>query len=272
MQEGGTGGTFVIEQKKIDQLNKLADSLSLHGSAKFHGRDTTPFDISRPNLHDPKAEFSAEFSLVSAALGHVEALIDLFRARGAEINAEETAHLTRVIDAVNLAVRNGTRKKKIHEGRSRDLVVQNFRDTGFTANFAAVLIDMELGLRIRQAELTEQKELFWKTGHRSKSPYPYAIAYRFAHFYISQTGNPPKFGTSSHDGKPSTRFGNCLEEVFDILGIDAGIRGPAVSAAKEVVAEFFRNVPSGGMGLKEVDLLRFKTNLDRPSVSGDGQQ
>lgn len=117
MQEGGTGGTFVTEQEKINQLNKLADSLAPPGSSAFYGRDRPPFDTSRPNLHDNKADFAAEFALVSFALKHVESLIDLFKARDAEIKTEEAVHLARVVNALNLAVRHGTRKRKIREGR-----------------------------------------------------------------------------------------------------------------------------------------------------------
>lgn len=212
------GGTFVIEREKIDKLNELADSLSATGKGKFHGRETPPFDISQPNLHDTKAEYLAELATVSSALKHVEALIELFRARDAEIDTENAVHLAGVANALNLAVRNGTRKKKIREGRSRDLVVQNFRDTGFVENFTAVLIDMELGLRNRLADLKDQEALFWTSANRSKNPYPCTIALRFARFYMSQTGKLPKFGTTNHDGKASTIFANHLFDVFNILG------------------------------------------------------
>lgn len=132
---------------------------------------------------------------------------------------------------------------------------------------------MELGLGNRLAELNDQEALFWGADHRPKNPYAHAIALRFARFYHELTGKIPTVGTSSVDGKASTRFSNDLEDVFRILGIVASIKGPAKQAIKELKAEAERKRSDyfalHAMGLPEKDLLRASASSSMATKAED---
>jgi hypothetical protein len=70
---------------------------------------------------------------------------------------------------------------------------------------------------------------------RRKHARAYLVAERLAHYYLEATKERPTYGT---DGNiPSTPYTRCLEGLFKILGINAGLRGPAEAACRTMKDE-----------------------------------
>src|SRR3989338_477695 len=129
-----------------------------------------------------------------------------------------------------MAIRNGTRRLRLRGGSSRDLAIQNIRETGFFEGSREILRDMVLAYQAILEQLTAQEEMFWSMSHRPPDHFAHIIALRFARLFHRYTGNRPTLGTSSQGGHSSTKFGLVLEEIFRILEIKRDIRLPAERA------------------------------------------
>jgi hypothetical protein len=92
----------------------------------------------------------------------------------------------------------------------------------------AALVEMRRLERIRGANFTKGKG-------RRKYARACHVADIFVQFYLKVLKERPTYGTS--DGHPSTRFATALQEIFQVLGIDADVRGPAKSAIKRITDE-----------------------------------
>ena len=60
----------------IDQLNELARTHLNWMPATILGSGGPPFDISKPNFHDSKADFLKEKSIVQAVISHTQHILD----------------------------------------------------------------------------------------------------------------------------------------------------------------------------------------------------
>lgn len=227
----------MIDQQKIEKLNQLGDRLANSTEPTFAVRDQLPFDVSRPNLHETKKEFLEEMNTVAAALDHLQSALSLLSPLSEQLDPPRDAMIQRIHQAIDQSVRQHLRKRKVKGGSAQDVTIQNFRDTGFIDNALSVLPDLILALKSRLVELGDQEKHFWNAPNRAPNHYARSIALRFARFYAAQTGKRPTFGTSSQGGHPSTVFGRSLEEVFEILGIEANVKGAAVWALAQLVDE-----------------------------------
>ena len=227
----------MIDQQKIEKLNKLADRLTSSTEPTFEERDHAPFDVSQPNFHETKKEFLEERNTVSVAVDHLQAVLNLLSRHLEVADPPRDAMINRIHRAVEQAVSQNLRKRKVRSGSAQDVTIQNFRDTGFIDNVLSVLPDMVFALKRRLTELGDQERQYWSVPNRAPNHYARSIALRFARFFAAQTGKRPTFGTSSQGGHPSTEFGRAVEEVFEILGIGASVKGVAVWAIAQLADE-----------------------------------
>jgi hypothetical protein len=96
-----------------------------------------------------------------------------------------------------------------------------------TASYILVasVIEMKRLERFRDANFTKGRG-------RRKNARAHHVADTLAQFYLKVLKERPTYGVS--DGYPSTRFATALQEIFEILGINANIRGPAENAIKQI--------------------------------------
>ena len=224
----------MTQEDKIDRLNHLADSILGAPEPNFVGREVAPFDIKQVNLHENKKEFLEELQTVSGMVDHSTGILILLARSPDDADPVRFAMLQRVQVAVDGSVRHGLRKKKLRGATANDLVIQNFRETGFFENSLIIIAEMAFAYQQRLEELQDQKKQFWSMEYRAPHHYARSIALRFARFFARQTLKRPTFGTSSLGRHPSTDFGRALEKVFEILEISANLRGTATWALKQL--------------------------------------
>lgn len=70
------------------------------------------------------------------------------------------------------------------------------------------------------------------SGRPIKNVYAYQIAHALAQFYWKARKEKPGYGFT--DGYPTGRYMVALQEIFEILGVDAGLDGPAKAACEAV--------------------------------------
>lgn len=184
---------------------------------------TTPFDFSKPNEHDSKAEFLREQKVVSESLDHLTKLLKLMVSRDDE--GEHAATMKRIKPIVDYKLFSNAPRAYIDN--PVELIRKNVADVGgFTASMF-VLMDLRSVLSDRLVELQNQEQQFWSMSHRPPDHYARAIALRLARVYCNETGQRPTLGTSGETGDPSTSYSRALKEVFDVLGISTAVRTPA---------------------------------------------
>lgn len=236
-RKGQPGRALMTEIEKIELLNKLADRLFCPTEPTYAGKELPPFDIKRANVHNNKKEFLEELHLVRAMSDHFHGIQTLLMISPDDPDPLREATIRRVQVAQDISVRQGLRKRKLRGATANDLVIQNFRDTGFSANFVSVISDAAFACKHRLEELEDQERHFWSSPNRPPNHFARTIALRFAKLFARQTGKQPTYGTSSAGGHPSTDFGRALEEVFAILGVRANLRGAAEWAVKQLTEE-----------------------------------
>ncbi|PWE31364.1 hypothetical protein DDZ14_13475 [Maritimibacter sp. 55A14] len=212
-----------------EQLHTIVDEMLLpfgktsprHGFSLLAGPQ--PFDSSKPNMHDTKAEFSRELALVSKNLKRIDAIVDSLV--GDESDAEMAAaakRLTAVIDA-----KMKVNAQNLSVAKTRDLIRKNVADCGGCVGSLFILLDFRQALASRLEELNEQRERFWSIRHRAPDYYARAIANRLAKLYARETGQRPTVGAHPDTGQPSTGFTRALQQVFALLEISSDVRSPA---------------------------------------------
>lgn len=89
---------------------------------------------------------------------------------------------------------------------------------------------LRFGVSNRLTELRELQRAHYPTGKgRKKNARAYLVAEKLARFYANRCKEKPSYGTG--DGRiPSTSYTRALERIYEILGIQATLRGPAESA------------------------------------------
>ncbi len=89
----------------------------------------------------------------------------------------------------------------------------------------------------RLNELKDQEIEFWSVSYRAPKSYARTIALRLARLYALHKRQKPPFGTARDGNHPSTDFGRALEEIFDILNIEATVRNPAEWAIDQLTED-----------------------------------
>ena len=251
MPKGQERFTLMDQAETIEQLNKLVDNLFGPVEKNIFGQFTAPFDITRPNIHDNKKEFTRELTTVSSVIDHLQKTLGLLVANTAE--TENDPLHSEMLSRLTLAIETNIiqQKSKTVPESAGDLALQNLRETGFYYNSVFVMLEMLGSFRHRFRDLKEQEVEFWSVPNRPPNYHARIIALRFARFFASKTGKRPTFGISSEGSHPSTEYGRALEEVFKILKIRADVRKAAEWALSQVTEEDWkptRNALAGPMG------------------------
>ena len=128
-----------------------------------------PFDTSRPNSHDTKAEFLSEKAVVESALQDAQSLLDFMMAsfRSEDPNHDAAKNVRRLVD---VSAKQSARSDKVET--IADLVRKNAVESDFSLVMTFLLIDLTSELRKRKQELESQEVIFW-TG-KGRSPNHYA--------------------------------------------------------------------------------------------------
>lgn len=244
MQKGPANAIFMHGQNTIDEKKEIGERLHAvvdrmlapYGKTSPRGRATLigpfePFDVSKPNQHDSKAEFQREFEAVETILGHVKEIVfQLYK--GGDEHAVTLERLRPIIDQ-----KFRVRAPKGEVNEAIDLVRKCVADVGGSYAITMIMLDFWASLEDRFNELKDQKSKFWSLSHRAPDYHARSLALRLAKLFARETGERPTTGTSGETGEPSTSFSRALAEVFEILGIKSGIRGPAEWSVNEIVED-----------------------------------
>lgn len=204
-----------------------------------------PFDYSKPNQHDSKAEYNRERETVEAALAHIEGIVSQLLPSEGDLDREQ------VLEALRPRIDEKMRSNAYWLGAdsASALIRRNAADHGGVYTFLFLCFDMRTCLEERLRELDEQRDRFWNIKHRAPDYYAREIALRLARVFARETGRKPTLGTGAIDGAPSTAYSRALAQVFSILKIRAHPRGPADWAVKNLTDEDMEQRPAPLMGL-----------------------
>lgn len=115
-----------------------------------------PFDLSKPNEHNNKAEFIREKETVEASLEGLEVVI------GSLIGAKEDPHrdeiAARLKSVLNAKFRSGAPMTDLRD--SYRLIKKNVADVGGYAASIFIMLDLQSALRLRLDELRDQEKKF----------------------------------------------------------------------------------------------------------------
>ena len=241
---------FMDADKVNEKLHDLVESLL---GRRLEGRTILtsggpPFDISRANIHNSKAEFQVEADAVDSIIEHAKAIMDVFLSDRAKQNPDHQVMVDRLRVAFQLSANKEMQKKGI--GSANDLALKNVVQSGFYFNSIMVLLELFGAATERRKELSDQERDFWTVSNRPPNYYARSIALRLARLYAREKSERPTFGISSQGNYPSTEFGRTLEQVFEVLNIKANVKNAAVWAIDQLSEEDLRppqNALLGGL-------------------------
>lgn len=235
----------MLEKDQVDRLNEIAGRFFDLQPNALAWDSGPPFDVSKPNLHDNKADFLAEVAHVDALVKALQTATDLLRAGFMHDHADHNAALA-VSQFVDGKI--GWELQSLEVTYLSDLVLHSAAKAGLTICTTLSMFRMLDGLVARKQELESQRNDFWGGQGRSPNHYARAIALRFARLIARKTGKKPTFGTSRDGGHPSTEFGRALEEIFEILGVNATVKHPATWALKQLTEDDLKPEIGGLLG------------------------
>jgi hypothetical protein len=225
----------MTDQEQIQRLREIVGRLvDLNPMGNALLTTLPPFDISRPTQHDTKREFLAEQKYVAAMFKQVTTLLKLLIAQldDNEYSDDGAIAVGQFIDTQALRRRNGADIQS-----ARQLVVDGAARVGLSVTSTILLFEMRSALIHRKQDLESEHEAHWSGTGRAPNHYARSIALRFAKLIYQQTGEKPTFGTARDGGHPSTTFGRALEEIFEVLGIEATVKHPATWAIDQLSEE-----------------------------------
>ena len=203
MPEGGPQIPLMDDPDIVKKLNALDEALfpdPAAGNMLTGGRPknallafVAPFDISRPNIHDSKAEFSREKEAVESSIQSCERLLSSMwgsKAKSSPEHQEMTLRLREAVDAAAARRRHTQKPDTVSE-----LILGNAVDTGISRNFLFLLFELRASLVDRLTELEDQEKAFWSVSNRPPNYYARAIALRFARHFARKRQSKPTFGT-----------------------------------------------------------------------------
>lgn len=222
------------EPDLFEQLRAITNRFYQKEAATVLGAAGPPFDVSKPNLHDNKKEFSAEFKDVKDAIKATRGLLGLL-AKGFSSDATDDTHAKALVTYVDEQVR--VRYRTNRPANITDLIQKNAAEDGHSFVLAMLLFDYNQAMLERQKELRDQELEFWSNNSRPPNHYARTIALRFAREIARETGEKPTVGTSRDGGHPSTDYARALEEIFQLLKIRANVRRAAKWAVGQLTPE-----------------------------------
>lgn len=237
-KETGAESEPTLSQKIHAVVDKM---LAPYGKTSPRGMgllafDSPPIDISKPNQHNSKAEFSLEFEAVNQSANAVREIVRNLAA--SDDSPEHLEMLQRLEPVINEKFAAMAPRTLVND--PVELVRKNVADVGgFTATLF-ILLDFWMVLQERQAELRDQEAEFWSVPHRAPDYHARAVALRLAKLFAKETCQRPTTGTSGETGEPSTGYARALSEIFDLLDISTGVRSPAEWAVGQISEEDFR--------------------------------
>ena len=260
-------------QQVLEELQQL--NLELFGEKgegiTFLSRFDPPFDVSRPNIHDTKKEFTRELTTVEQVLEHARGIIGAFTDADAKGSDKHREMMRRLATSVSGHARDERRKERIES--PADLILSNLANDDFFHNTLLAVYHMIDAYEKRLLELKEQEAEFWSVSHRPPNYYARTIALRFAKHFAGHRRMKPTFGTSRDGNHASTEFGRGLEKVFSILDIRADVRKAAEWAIDQLTdadvnppiseprGSFLNAVNSNQQSNKSTDAIETTANM-----------
>ncbi|MBO6790606.1 MAG: hypothetical protein JJ894_08725 [Dinoroseobacter sp.] len=204
-----------------------------------------PFDTERPNSHDTKADFLTEKAATEAAIKQCEDLYDLilsgFGGEG-RVDAVAAASICGFVDVNRHYDQQGKRTNSIPE-----FILKGMIDHSLSFSLGYALHAFQGGLLDKLQHLRDQEREFWSNASRPPKHYARAIALRLARFYCKEVGEFPTSGVSGDGGHPSTDYTRGLQEVYEVLGIQAQVRNMADWAVSQLTEDDIKR-PRFGLG------------------------
>ena len=214
----------------VDEMLRPFGKVSPRGHSTVLTPNPLPFDVTKDNEHDTKAEFAAELKVVESSVNDLHAVFMRLRPSG-EGALDEKVH-----DGLRRAV-NEHMKMNVPSVNAQDafsLIRHNAAEVNGLFSSLLILFDLMSALEARLESLREQEALYWTLKNRAPDYYARSIALRLARLYAHHTGQRPTVGTTAELGDPSTGFTRALQEVFNLLGITTGVRSPAAWAVDQI--------------------------------------
>ena len=222
-----------LDGEKRARLEAIGEELGIPRPMRIPGVQNPidyPIDISKPNIHDTKKEFSLEKDAVERLRD------DLINTLKALLGADEDASEVKDMRTRLTAVLDATARKNAKPGpfeQSLDMLQSSAVQHGISMTTAMVLAELLQALNERIQELQSQESVYWRVRGKPPNHYARAIALRLAKKIAQSTGRKPTFGTARDGGHPSTQYGHALEEILKILGIETSFRHPAKWALEQ---------------------------------------
>lgn len=231
-----------MEENDVNErLWAIADRFAVPKHKTLLGSFSPPFDISKPNLHDSKADFLHEKRVVETALVNAKPLLELLVSGVSSEGGPEQDLVRKALKFVDADVRAKRRAERLES--VFDLTCSNAATIGFSVVLMFLLFDFVESLKSREQELENQEAVFWSGIGRAPNHYARTIGLRFAKLVARSTAKKPTFGTARDGGHPSTDFGRALEEIFKILNIGADVRNAAKWAIGQLTDDDLQPLP-----------------------------
>jgi len=222
-----------------EQIWEIALRFYDPGQISLLEKSSAPFDISKPNIHNSKAEFELEKSNVEHAIECADFLQGLILAVVQEDDVEKHAMAKRVKKFVDAAAQKQNFPKR------SDSVHLSLRKTasheGLNLSLIYILDDYVSHLRELHEILVQQEIDFWSDSHRPPNHHARIIALRFARLIARKTRKKPTFGTARDGNHPSTDFGRAIEEIFELLEIQGDFKRATRWAISELKDSDYEN-------------------------------
>jgi len=253
--------------KKLIELDEAlfpesedANALNMHRPRRTILSSGPPFDISRPNIHDSKAEFLREREAVEAAIESCDRLTHLLLGNEQEDAPEHIKMTERLMQATDaIALRN---LENNPPSTVLGLIRKNAVDSGLSRSFVMLTLSMQASLSQRLTELNDQELQFWNVSNRPPNYFARAIALRFARHFARHRQTRPTFGNERGGNEPSTDYGRALAEIFEILEIKASVKNAARWALEQLKDEDWKPSRRGLLNTFLGDYTTDRTNPD----------
>ncbi|UPH70160.1 hypothetical protein LGT41_0010080 [Abyssibius alkaniclasticus] len=226
----------MTEDSKEDQVRRiLEEQLGWQPKRAWPGDKPHFFSLDKANIHDNKSEFIAERDTVKLVSDSLHTLLTRLVSNKPGQPPEQAEMFERLSQVINITAASRIQSEPPYT--AIDLALRNVMQTDFFNSTIYVAFEMYQAYSKRYIELMEQETQFWKVSNRPPNYYARTIALRFARFYARTQRRLPTYGTSSDGPYPSTEYGRILEQIYEVLGIDANIRHAAKWAISQLTDE-----------------------------------
>ena len=228
------------EMDKTERVRAVVDRLLGRPSPNNALAGSMPaLDVSKPTIHDSKAEFQAEVKRIERALIGLRDAQDQLLGPEVDDARFEQGISFQARSAIDQSARRAV-APVVQPESAINLVRRNNAQVGFFLTSQWCLLDLIAALEQRLAEPNDQGKEFWSVNNRAPNYHARAVALRLARMYAREKQKKPTIGTARDGGHPSTEFGRALEEIFFIIGVRAHIKRAAEWAVDELTEQDFR--------------------------------